>query len=738
MAKRLLAVVLATAYVFLQVLPAFAQSAPPGYGWNQQGQLVTNDMPFIVTDLHAQMSQERKLDVESPQLTKTDNGANGTFVIGLGPVLSYWYSTGATTQQAAANAILNFTSLASQDIAYYNGTNWTRLAKGSNGTFLGISGGNLGYYSPAGSGTVTSVAQTVPSWLTVTGSPITGSGTLAIANGTGLTANYVVGTNGSGALDLMAITAAQVPSLAASKITSGNLAKSVSATEGVYNDQSNTYSGTATQDMSAGTQTLLIPLRSAPTTNGAISINSADLEFRASAATHKAAKQATTITAGTGLTGGGDLSTNRTISISTVPEANGGTNQTTYSTGDMLYASGSNTLAKRGIGSTGQVLTVSGGVPTWATPGGSFGGSGGDSAVTKGAVTETTVMQYNATTFTQTVSTTYAPKSGSLYRSTSTQDWNGTTNVAVGAVCPAAVANLDGGRGAGVCGGGGAQANSTGAGGGGGGNAGAGGHGGNGSAVLGGFGGATCESMSVPGSAGGAGSGSSAGGTGGSGGGLFTAESIGNFTIGSGGSINANGTAGSAGSAGNAGGGGGGSGGTIQILCQGTFTKTGNVSATGGAGGNGASGSGGKGGPGGGGRIVVMAPTITGAGSLTVTKGSAAGTGDATNATAAVDGVATSITGTPTARFAMDMRKNWTPLDTFYNLRCDAGEIKRGQELKCEAKGVIQMYAAFNARNQREQAQLAHEYTFGTTLDGVCQAEWVETTCGDEVLKNAA
>jgi hypothetical protein len=47
---------------------------------------------------------------------------------------------------------------------------------------------------------------------------------------------------------------------------------------------------------------------------------------------------------------------------------NGGTGLTSYATGDTLYASASNTLSKLGIGSTGQVLTVSGGVPTWASP----------------------------------------------------------------------------------------------------------------------------------------------------------------------------------------------------------------------------------------------------------------------------------------------------------------------------------------------------------------------------------
>ena len=41
-------------------------------------------------------------------------------------------------------------------------------------------------------------------------------------------------------------------------------------------------------------------------------------------------------------------------------------------TGDTIYASGASTPARLGIGSTGQVLTVSGGLPTWATPAGAL------------------------------------------------------------------------------------------------------------------------------------------------------------------------------------------------------------------------------------------------------------------------------------------------------------------------------------------------------------------------------
>ncbi len=56
----------------------------------------------------------------------------------------------------------------------------------------------------------------------------------------------------------------------------------------------------------------------------------------------------------------------RVTSGATNTEAHGGTNQTTYTTGDTLYASASNTLSKLAVGATGTVLTVAGGVPTWA------------------------------------------------------------------------------------------------------------------------------------------------------------------------------------------------------------------------------------------------------------------------------------------------------------------------------------------------------------------------------------
>lgn len=71
----------------------------------------------------------------------------------------------------------------------------------------------------------------------------------------------------------------------------------------------------------------------------------------------------------------------------------GGTGQTSYSTGDLLYASGATSLAKLSAASDGNVLTLSGGLPTWAT-----GGSG---------------ATYSTKTFS--ASGTYTPTAGTTY-----------------------------------------------------------------------------------------------------------------------------------------------------------------------------------------------------------------------------------------------------------------------------------------------------------------------------------
>jgi len=79
-------------------------------------------------------------------------------------------------------------------------------------------------------------------------------------------------------------------------------------------------------------------------------------------------------------------------------------------TGDTIYSSSGSTPARLGIGSTGQVLTVAGGVPTWATP---AAGGGGKVLQVVSATTSTDVL-INTTTQTDTgITATITPTSSS-------------------------------------------------------------------------------------------------------------------------------------------------------------------------------------------------------------------------------------------------------------------------------------------------------------------------------------
>ena len=71
----------------------------------------------------------------------------------------------------------------------------------------------------------------------------------------------------------------------------------------------------------------------------------------------------------TGLTtSGGPITTSGVITLAgTLAAASGGTGKTSYTVADLLYADTTSSLAKLGIGTTGQVLSVTAGVPSWET-----------------------------------------------------------------------------------------------------------------------------------------------------------------------------------------------------------------------------------------------------------------------------------------------------------------------------------------------------------------------------------
>jgi hypothetical protein len=73
-----------------------------------------------------------------------------------------------------------------------------------------------------------------------------------------------------------------------------------------------------------------------------------------------------------------EIFANQTIPLSdtysqTVSDGKFINNTLTTTTGDIIYASGANTPARLAIGTSADVLTVSGGIPAWAAPSGSSG-----------------------------------------------------------------------------------------------------------------------------------------------------------------------------------------------------------------------------------------------------------------------------------------------------------------------------------------------------------------------------
>jgi len=262
------------------------------------------------------------------------------------------------------------------------------------------------------SGTVTSVAATVPSFLSVTGSPITTSGTLAITlSGTALP----IANGGTGAstaadartnlgLGTAAVLSAGSANGAATLDAGGTVPLAqlpASLTGGVsYQGTWNATTNTPTLTSSVGTKGYYYVISVAGSTNlnGITDWKIGDWAIFNGSVWEKV-DNTESVTSVNGYTGTVTLAYS---DLGTVPVVNGGTNITTYATGDILYASATNTLSKLTAGTNGYVLTLASGVPTWATAsGGTPGGSSGqlqyNNSGSFGGITNVTVKSGQTT-----------------------------------------------------------------------------------------------------------------------------------------------------------------------------------------------------------------------------------------------------------------------------------------------------------------------------------------------------
>jgi hypothetical protein len=254
---------------------------------------------------------------------------------------------------------------------------------GNSGKYLTTNGTTASWGTVSGSsgGTVTSIAVSGgTTGLTTSGGPVTSSGTITLA-GTLAVANGGTGsTTASGArtnLGLVIGTDVLAPNGSAASLTSFP----------TFNQNT---TGTAANITATSNSTL--------TTLSVLSLPYSQLS-----GTVPTWNQNTTGTA-SNVTG-------------TVATTNGGTNLTTYATGDIIYASAANTLSKLAAGTNGYVLTLASGVPTWAaSTGGVTSITGTASQITASASTGAITLSLpstinvntsgNATTATSATTTT--------------------------------------------------------------------------------------------------------------------------------------------------------------------------------------------------------------------------------------------------------------------------------------------------------------------------------------------
>ena len=342
--------------------------------------------PFLLT---------RATDMNTSGSGYNQINAGNYFLITAGTVNTNtsWVQTTALPITVGTTSLV-FSQFSSGATAYTAGTGLSLLTNQFSISTTAVTAGSYGSGSQVPTfavnarGQLTSATNTA---IAIAGSQIT-SGTVAIVNGgTGANSqqgaiNALAGATTSGLflrgngtnVSMSAIQASDVPTL--NQNTTGNAANVtgtvVIANGGTgQNSKANAFNAlspiTSTGDIIIGNGTNSSTRLPISATAGYV------LTSTGTTATWQASTGGVTSfqTSLSGLTP--SSSTGGAITLAgTLGPTSGGTNQTTYTKGDILYSSAANTLSKLGIGTANQILTVDAtGVPYWAANSGGSGGS---------------------------------------------------------------------------------------------------------------------------------------------------------------------------------------------------------------------------------------------------------------------------------------------------------------------------------------------------------------------------
>lgn len=160
------------------------------------------------------------------ELTVTATSTAGQTSIAVSGTLSVDYPANSPIIKKPKIGTFSLPEGTTGDVLYYDGTKWVAFAMGTSLQVLRVNSGGTGleYATLSPGGTVTSVGLSMPSIFTVSGSPVTSSGTLTASLANQLQNLVFASPNGStGAPSFRALVAADIPNIDASKITTGTL-----------------------------------------------------------------------------------------------------------------------------------------------------------------------------------------------------------------------------------------------------------------------------------------------------------------------------------------------------------------------------------------------------------------------------------------------------------------------------------------------------------------------------------
>ena len=312
----------------------------------------TKGSPLTNTEVDTNFSNLNTDKLESTYAGAMNSLTGGTSIATVGTVTA---GTWSATAIGATKGGTGQTTYAAGDILYASATNTlSKLTKPASAAYLKMASDGTPSWDTLGLDDITATGTvTTGTWnASVIGAAYGGTGIANnAANTIAFTGNYSLG------LTLAANTSLTLPS-------SGTVA-TVAGSEALTNKSINGLTVTS----STGTLTI---------TNAKTLSVSNTLTFTGSDASSVAFGAGGTVA----YTNVGTLSslvsvgtiTTGTWSATAIAATKGGTGLTSYATGDIVYASATDTLSKLTAGTDGNVLTLASGVPSWAAPTGASTG----------------------------------------------------------------------------------------------------------------------------------------------------------------------------------------------------------------------------------------------------------------------------------------------------------------------------------------------------------------------------